>query len=302
MGFWDEVAHHVGTAHLERFWMTHPAVRLRINRRVSGDPHLWPIQWLAHRLGDRAPFAASLSIGCGTGNLERDLVEKGITRHIVGIDVAEAPLAHARQLAHEAGLDGAIEYLRADAWSFLAEIAGGTEGAEVTKHGGFDSVFFHHSLHHFERPADLLGFVRRALAPGGVLYLDEYVGPSMADWSPRRLLLPNLAYLALPRELRHERTVPAPSNPGDPTESIASAEIVEGVERHFRVLERRDYGGNLLLLVYPELVRPDEAPDGPTPEAFDRAVERLLDQEELLLRLPGARSFHTVVLAEPLPT
>ena len=292
MGFWDEVAHHVGTAHLERFWMTHPAVRLRINRRISGDPHLWPIQWLARQLAGRIPLGNSLSVGCGTGNLERDLVAKGITRRIVGIDVAEAPLAHARQLAREAGLDGAIEYLRADAWSLLPE---------VTERGGFDSIFFHHSLHHFERPADLLGLARRTLIPGGVLYLDEYVGPSMADWSPRRLLLPNLAYRALPRALRHERTVPAPSNPDDPTESIASAEIMAGVERWFRVLERRDYGGNLLLLVYPELVRPGEAPDGPTPEAFDRAVERLLDQEELLLRLRLTRSFHTVVLAEPLP-
>ena len=43
VGWWDDAERH----ETERFWMAHPAVRARINRRVSGDPGVWPTTWLA---------------------------------------------------------------------------------------------------------------------------------------------------------------------------------------------------------------------------------------------------------------
>ncbi|RMH22863.1 MAG: class I SAM-dependent methyltransferase [Acidobacteria bacterium] len=289
--YWDKVEHHLGRRHLERMWMDHPRVRARINRRVTGDPGRWPTDWLCQRLAGRLPLARGLSIGCGTGGLERDLLRKGVVRRITGVDLGEEPLAYARRAAEETGLGAAVDYVRADARRYLEQHP-----------RAFEAVFFHASLHHFDRLDELLSAVRRALVPGGVLYLDEYVGPSMGDWGVRLLLLPNLVYYALPKALRRPRLVRTPRNPDDPTEAICAAGIMAAVERHFDVRARRDYGGNLVSLLYPNLRRPGEGAASPSAALFDQAVDFLLDLEELLLRYPwlpgGGRSFHSVVLAQ----
>jgi SAM-dependent methyltransferase len=287
--YWDDVGHHLGET-LDRFWMTHPEVRARINTRVSGDPACWPTQWFRARFAGRLPLRRALSVGCGTGSLERDLVRQGIVLEVTGIDVAPQPLEVARAEAEKAGMGHAITYRVADAREHLRQS------------DGLDAVFFHGSLHHFDRLGELLGLVRRALQPEGLLYLDEYVGPSMREWGPRLLFLPNLLYYLLPKSLRRPRLVRAPVNREDPTEMVCAGEILGAVEDHFRVLERRDYGGDLLALIYPNLRRPGEGPEAPALAELDDAVRFLLDCEELLLRYPRitrSRPYHTVLVASP---
>jgi len=163
-------------------------------------------------------------------------------------------------------------------------------------------VFFHASLHHFDRLSELLGLVRRALRPDGLLYLDEYVGPSMHEWGPRLLLLPNLLYYLLPKSLRRPRLVRTPINREDPTEAVCAGEILDAVSEHFRVLDRRDYGGDLLALMYPNFRRPGQGPEAPTREVLEDAVRFLLDCEELLARYPAitrSRPYHTVLVGTP---
>lgn len=289
MPYWDDLARHAAG---EEMWMGHPAVRARINRRVTGDPALWPTTWLARWLGPRAPLARAASVGSGTGALERDLVRQGIVAHVVGIEISAACVAEAERLAAGAGLSGRIAYQRADARTWLERAT------------GYDAIFFHGSLHHFDRLPELLGAVARALVSGGLLYFDEYIGPAAGEWGLRHLLLWNAVYrLRVPARLRRARLVRAPRNDDDPTESIASSSILPAVERHFRILERRDYGGHLLAALYPYLRAPRHEPPAPR-DLHDAAVERLLDLEELLLRHPrwtGASSHHAVVLATPRP-
>ncbi len=281
--YWNDLERHVGGAGMEEIWQGHPTVREAINARISGDSGVWPLDWFRGAFAERLPFARALSIGCGAGALERDLVAKGICERITGIDVAGPPLEKARQDAAAAGLSDRIAYEQADAREVLA-----------ARTGGLDAVFFHASLHHFDRLDDLLRLVAGALAPGGLLYVDEYVGPSRRQWHPLRLLPANLAYYTLPASVRRPRLVRAPVNDEDPTEAVASHEIVPAIARHFDVLARRDYGGNLLSLVYPNLRRPDAS--SPRQRAdFQRAVERLLAWEGRMLG--RTRSYFTVTVA-----
>lgn len=284
---WDDADRHAPS---EYFWLADPTVRSWVNRRITGDPSVWPIPWFRGRAAARLPFGRALSIGCGRGPLERDLVRSGITAKATGVDLTLAPVAFARRAAIEEGLGDRIAYAQAEARSLL----------ERERH--WDAVFFHGSLHHFEDVPGILGRVRAALKPGGLLYLDEYVGRSRGDWRLGHLILPNLAYRTLPRAARRTHIVRSPVTDEDPTEQIASAAILPAVERFFRVLERRDYGGNLLLLVYPNLRRPGAG--GPDPAVFSAAVERLLRWEDAMLRHPAlARetSAHVVLWAEPRP-
>ncbi len=288
--YWDDVGRHLANEAEGLFWLSDPFVRRRVNERVTGSPDRWPTDWLREYLAPRLPLREAVNIGCGTGSLERDLVRKGIVARIVGIDSAPQPVEYARRETEKAGLSAEqAGFVSADARQFLAE------------QRNLDAVFFHGSLHHFDRLDELMEIVEGALGQSGLLIADEHVGPSMGDWGPRTLLLPNVFYYLLPRRLRRVRVVRTPRNPDDPTEMICSAQIRGAIARRFRVEAARDYGGNLVSLIYPCLRRPGIAKDSPTPEEFRRGVEFLLRSEDRLLRWPGIfrqTSFYSLIVAQ----
>lgn len=273
--YWDDLSHHTDLAPI---WMAHPLVRAAINTRVSGDPSVWPVEALRIQIAARSAIGDALSVGCGLGSLERSLIDEGVVERITAVDVSESALAEARAAAGSRS----ITYVRADARDYLR-----------SRPRSLDAVFFHQSLHHFERLDELMSLVRGALRPGGFLYIDEYVGPSRDEWRPWSLIAANLAYRLLPRVTRRPRVIRAPINHEDPTEAIRSSGIVSAIDKHFVSRHRRDYGGNLLAVVYPNLSQTDRA-------AFDAAVRKLIAMEDRLLKL-GARSYYTVILAEPRP-
>src|SRR5438309_8457233 len=49
----------------DHYWGAQPLVRRAINRRVTGDPNRWPMEWFAEAYANR-PFSRGLSIGCGS--------------------------------------------------------------------------------------------------------------------------------------------------------------------------------------------------------------------------------------------
>lgn len=260
-------------------------MRERINRRISGDPHLWTTSWLQKSVAGRPPIRRAVSVGCGMGELERDLVDKGIVERITGVEIAPVCVDEARKRAAEAGMSDRIDYVCADAWQDLA----GRRDLEA--------VFFHASLHHFDRLDEMAKLLRRAIAPGGLLYLDEYVGPSRDEWTVVDELRWNWHYYRLPRSVRRVGRIRPPINEEDPTEAVASSDILPAIAREFATLERRDYGGNLLSVIYGNLRRPGENPPSPRAD-FDRAVARLLDAEDALLAA-GQPTYHAVLLATP---
>jgi SAM-dependent methyltransferase len=190
--------------------------------------------------------------------------------------LAEQAIAEARRAAGTRP----VEYVRADARNYLR-----------AHRNSFDTVFFHQSLHHFDTLNELMGLVRTALRPDGFLYIDEYVGPSRDEWSPLKLLVPNIVYRTLPRSTWRPHLVRAPINREDPTEAICSSGILPAIDKHFVSTSRRDYGGNLLSVIYPNLAQEDK-------RAFDAAVRRLIGMEDQLLRL-GRSSYYTTLLARP---
>lgn len=273
VSYWDDLTRHTD---LVSIWMAHPLVRAAINTRVSGDPSVWPIEALKRQLPQESRLNETLSIGCGLGSLERSLIDEGIVPRITAIDISDTAIAEARRAAGSRP----VQYICGDARAYLTE-----------RPGTFDAIFFHQSLHHFDGLDELMGFVRTALRPDGFLYIDEYVGPSRDEWSPLKLLIPNAAYRMLPRAARRPHIVRAPINREDPTEAICSSGILPAIHKHFVSTTRRDYGGNLLAVVYPNLAQTEQ-------RAFDAAVRKLIGLEDQLLRL-GAASYYTVMLARP---
>lgn len=229
------------------FWMAHPAVRSYVNDCVTGDPGVWPLEWFQARFLEH-PFGTVLVPGCGTGELERDLLRKGICQRVLAFDPVPSAVEVARQQASAEGFEDRIEYTVGD----LSAIS--------PPEGGFDACFFHHSLHHFPDPDGAVRTVTGWLKPGGILYLDEYVGPSRRQWDRLYFGFASRVYNRIPRELRLRDRLAIPgllAKLSDPSESIASDKILDAVDSHTTILERRDYGGFLLQPVWTQ-IRHDE--------------------------------------------
>ncbi|NJL27082.1 MAG: class I SAM-dependent methyltransferase [Thermoanaerobaculia bacterium] len=220
-------------------WMHEPALRRYINASVTGSENQWPLEWFKEWLGART-FERGLSLGCGTGSLERDIRRKKICRSVVGLDLSAEALRQAEMQAREEGLDG-IGYRTAD----FNQLDLGSEK--------FDIIFFHQALHHVENLEGCLDTCRSALLPGGLIYLDEYVGPSRREWSRELMCEADAVYASLPAKLRRHRRMGLPVDWRDPSEAVRSSEILEQVGLRFQILEQRGYGSNLLALIYPNL-------------------------------------------------
>ena len=250
---------------LGQYWLAHPQVRDRVNRLASGRPDQDAYGRLAGLLAARGwalPIPRALSLGCGFGALERDLVARGLVRHFEAFDLAEGAIAEARRLAAEAGLQQHIAYRVAD-----------LEQAEFPP-GSVDAVFAHSSVHHVERLEPLFAAVLRALRPGGLFHLHEFTGPTRFQWTDAQLRLGNALLDALPPRLRRlpggapkpplTRPTIADMIAADPSEAIRSADILPLVRARFAVMEERPLGGALLHNVLGDIAQnfnPESAED-----------------------------------------
>jgi SAM-dependent methyltransferase len=221
-------------------------------------------------------FTSAVSLGCGEGALERDLRSKGLCASILGIDISTAALKLAESRAE--GING-IEYREGDL------------NALELPDAAFDAAFFHQSLHHVEDLDSCLSATASALRPGALVYLDEYVGPSRGEWSASLIKEASELFAQLPASVRRSRRLKLPLDWRDPTEAVRSSEILSAVSRHFRVLERRDYGGNFLSVIHPHL-RLEHL------EADERGalLQSMVDAERMHLAA-GHGSYYTVLIA-----
>lgn len=274
LSFWDEES----VAQRHSAWMGHPPIRRYLNTLIGGSEHDWPFNWFVRFLAGRR-FHRVLSIGCGTGALERDLIRRNIADRVDAFDGSITSLAVARELARtDGGFHEQIGYFAAD-----------FNRPALPRHS-YDAVFFHHSLHHVAKIEKLLRAVMHTLKPEGMLYIDEYVGPSRTWWTDERFApVRKLFKEIVPPEVRLVSDLPLPVVYEDPSEAVRSGEILEQLKIGFDIVEHRAYGGNLLSVICPA-VRWDRAPDD--------LIERLIAAERDLLS-SGVPHYLSIVVATP---
>lgn len=277
-----------------RHWTELARVQAVLNRRVSGDEAVDPYSWfLRTRLEGRLPVARALTIGCGGGDLERGLANYGFAVSHEALDVAPVAIEKARAAASEAGL-GHVRYAVADGNDLNLEA------------NAYDVVFGVHSIHHIERLEHLFGQIARSLKPGGLFFMNEFVGPTRFQWSDRQLEVVNGLLRALPARFRRSTAgsgskdrVPRPTLvemvATDPSEAVRSSEILELASARFEILEVRPYGGTVLQLLLDDIAG-NFAPSVPGgPELLDA----LCDLEWALVSSGDLPSDFAVVVARP---
>jgi SAM-dependent methyltransferase len=257
-------------------WMADAAIRDYINQSIGETKPGWPFDWLEGWLGGRR-LARALSIGCGTGGLERDLIKRGICSSVDAFDGSVVSLCVAHEEARRTGFGNNIQYFAMDF------------NEPVLPRHTYDAVFFHQSAHHVAKLEKLFRAVLLALKPGGILYLDEYVGPSRHEWMAGDLVEQEQAYQSLPEAVRSTPHVPLPIQADDPSEAFRSSEILEQLKVGFTISAMRPYGGTLLSVLYPILRHDRLTPD---------LVGQLIVREKQLLA-NGAESFYAIIVALP---
>ena len=228
---WDEIPA------VRRRWHTFGGGQTSFAEHVTG-------RWLTGGPGLRA-----LSLGCGAGDREIGWVRLGVFAHITGVDISPDQTERATRQAKEAGLDDALSFHVADARHALRE-------AEAQ----YDVVLALNSLHHFSHLGETMRLIARALRPGGLLILDEYVGPSRFQWASAQMRAADALLAALPRQQRVQRDgrvkrrVIRPSRLSmrldDPSEAVESSDLMPALHRHFTVMEEHPCGSILHLALH----------------------------------------------------
>lgn len=192
-------------------------------------------------------FESGLSLACGNGRAERDLVQQKICARFHGIDISERAIAEAEA---QAG-DLPLTYEVADLNHVRLAVA------------SYDLVVTTNCLHHVLELEHLAEEIWHSLRPGGYLWVHDYIGETQFQYSDERLVLLNRILAILPERyrihhLRNRRVIdtitrPQPGKLVSPFEAIRSAEIVAVFSQWFDIDYRHEQNALMHLLCPPGL-------------------------------------------------
>lgn len=223
------------------FWQS-PVARAAINRRITGDPELGPETHFARRHGPAIVAPHALSLRASDAKFELALVEAGSCEQLTCLDDEQARVDFAAGRVPEP--------LREQVRFQLGAI----EQFEAPEPLG--AVVCRSFLHRREDLEEVLDRIAALLAPGGLLFVEDFVGPARFQWTDAQLDAINRLLARLPEELlsdlsasdgRRKRSVERPdleariaANPG---EAVRSDEILPAVDARFERVEVCPYGG-----------------------------------------------------------
>lgn len=305
------------------FWWDVPQIMRHINESISGDPDT---DWIHHTvrqyLQDRLPLGRCLSLGCGAGQLERTLAGLNAFTRCDAYDVSEVSIGEAKRAAESAGFSH-INYRVADV--NLLEL----------QPNHYDAVWVYGAMHHFRELERVSAEIRKALKPGGLLAICEYVGPRKFQFPRRQKEIADLCLRLLPKRYRailpeavELENQPRDTSPGDvahparqapppeqqyrtqvgfpsaeevtlddPSESVRSDEILPVFEKDFDFVEKKECGGN----IYQFLLSGIAGNFLDDSRCSQELIGMILNIEDTLIRCGELKSDFAYIAARPRP-
>lgn len=191
-------------------------------------------------------FEHGLTLGCGAGRCERELISRGVCRSFHGIDLSESAIAMARDTAKEQGLP--LTYELADL-NFVQ-----------LPEKDFDLLVAQTCLHHILFLEHVAEQIWRSLKSDGYLWIHDFIGETQNQYELKRLAIINEILAILPEKFRRntmnnrvttEIKRPEPGTLASPFESIRSSEIIPIFERWFMIEWKREFSALLHLVAPP---------------------------------------------------
>lgn len=276
-------------------WIQHPYIIRHINTQISGNPEIDWLSWFKEQFA-KVPFKHGLSLGCGTGLVEREALQKKICNEFDGIDITQESINIAIGWAKENRLENKLHYAVQD----LNKVK-----LESQK---YDFILISHALHHVEKLEYVLKEMKKALQPDGLILMSEYIGPSQFQFTEEQLRNMNEFLDTIPQEYKRDLSreneiaykgpVIRPTrefmNQADPSESIRSDEIVPLLKKNFEIVAKKDYGGTLMQFVLSNIA-------GNFDESKQRdkeILDRLISLESKLIQEGKLQSDFAIIVAK----
>ena len=277
-------------------WFDSPLLARYINKWISGSPKL---DWLDYvkQKHFQTPAPRGLNVGCGQGELERLIVNRKIAERMDGFDISPAAIEIAQKKAKENGLDDRIHYYEADANAVDPS----------TFPCKYDVIFASMSLHHFVRLEECLDILKQLLSKKGMLIVNEFIGPDRFQWTDAQIEAANRILACFPSELKRNLRNPdeIKSSVARPSleymkefmafEAVCSQRIVPALKKRFTILERRDYGGTVLQILF-EAIMGNFDEKGCREHAV--TIQMAAATEELLLKSGALPHDHTLLICQ----
>gem|GEM_PF-5686717 len=185
-------------------------------------------------LKKRGPFTRGLSIGCGSANVEVELLRRGIVKEFTFIDISEESLRRLQE-SLPPQLRRRVKILEQDL-NF------------ISLDEKYDFIFCANVLHHLINLEHILVALHGALTEKGILYVDDFIGEDRFQFSDERIARIN----KIAREAqRHtgitirplERTNRNTLINSCPFEAVRSTDIMPILRKLFIPIREREYGG-----------------------------------------------------------
>ncbi|HEX7502906.1 MAG TPA: class I SAM-dependent methyltransferase [Acidobacteriota bacterium] len=225
-----------------------PALRRRWNKLVSGDEAVDHVAYIAGRYLQGRRGLKAFSPGCGGGGNEIRWAGTGIFERIDACDLSVPRIAGAIAMAEREHLSAVVTFS-----------IGGM--MDMTGKELYDMVIVEGALHHFFPMRAALIRIRELLKPGGLLVVNDFVGPSRFQWTPRQLQAANAMLALIPEAYKGrwpdgkvKKNISAPGRLrmklADPSEAAESSLILPLLAETFTPLALMNKGGAIACLVF----------------------------------------------------
>ncbi len=243
-------------------------------------------------------FEHGASLGSHHANFERDLMTRGLVRNMDCYEISPGAIVKAKALAQNDGLTN-IRFFEQNLNDMKFERA------------KYNAIFAFKSLHHVENLEGLFERVRAALLPDGYFFVDDFFGPRRLQWTDEQLRITNEILALLPDELKVDLGSFRPKIHGerkrssieeniaiDPSEAVRSDDVLPVLKKYFEVIEEKDYGGNIYLLLFNKIMG-NFRDDHPLSQTIIRLIMYI--EEQALKTGTLKSSDFKYLIARPLP-
>jgi SAM-dependent methyltransferase len=230
-------------------WWNIPEVVERWNLLITGNPQKEYYDYFAGKYLTKDNFYMALSLGCGTGYRELRWAETRKFKSITAYDLSELRIEHAKKVSEEKGFGSIINYQADDIYKI------------PIKENHYDVILGEQSLHHFAPLEELFLRIKKILKPDGYFVINEYVGPNRFQWKREQVKAADDLLNQLPikykyywrqKSIKKKNYTPSRLRMlmNDPSEAVESENIIPLLNKHFQLVELRNYGGTILQLLF----------------------------------------------------
>ena len=207
------------------------------NAAYTGNPQQ---SWLEDLLA-RGPFRDAAVLGCDEDRFDAQWLERGGSR---SLDVYEFSPAVVRKVRAQLGsARRQVRFIQADL--NFAELPAAR----------YDVIWSSGCLHHIVNLEHLYRQIERALRPGGLFALHDYVGDRRMQYGAGRLDRLNALLREVPERFRHGVAAITPRDEAQmsPFCAVRSDDVLPLAEAHFQVVHKRLFAALFPLLLYLDL-------------------------------------------------